>query len=63
MRVDLVNVFLLLFTFSRRLEILPRANINVDEQLQQMVLLTGGDSSISLSFQKREQADYIDKLK
>ena len=35
MRLDLVDVFLLLIAFSCRLEILPCANVKVDELLQQ----------------------------
>ena len=48
-----VDVFLLLTTFSGRLEILPCANVNVDEQFQQTMLMTGEDPLIRLSFQKR----------
>ena len=32
MRLDIVNAFLALFTFSRRLEIIPCTNVNVNEQ-------------------------------
>ena len=62
MRLDLVDIFLLLITFCRQLEVLPCANVNVDEQFQQTMSLTGLDSSIRLSFQKRKRVDYISKL-
>ena len=47
MRLDLVDIFLLI-------RILPCANAKVDEQFRQTTLLTGEDSSIRLSFLKRE---------
>ena len=49
-KVDQVNVFLLLITFSHRLEILWCPNINVDEQFQQMTVLMGEDTRIVETF-------------
>ena len=66
MRLGLVDVFLLLITFSRRLETLSCAKVNVAEQFQQAMLLTMEDrkldSSMRLSFERRKYIDHIDKL-
>ena len=62
MKLDLVDAFFLPITFSRRLEIMLCANVNVDERFEQTTSFTGEDSSIRLSFQKRKRVDSILKL-